>query len=129
MTDEEKAQLSSVLDGLYARFLAVVAVGRPDLTEEEIHGLADGRIYSAVQARENGLIDAIGDLPGAVEVAEERAGIETSRVVAYHRSNQWRENLYSMSAAPAPALSPWALLGPVSEPTFLYLWWPGARLR
>ena len=129
MTEQERAQLSSVLDGLYARFLEVVAAGRPDLSEEEIRGLADGRIYNAVQARESGLIDAIGDLPRAVEVAEEKAGIETSRVVIYHRSNQWRENLYSMSAAPAPALSPWTLLGPVSEPTFLYLWWPGVRLR
>jgi protease-4 len=129
MTEEERAQLSSVLDGLYARFLEVVAAGRPNLSSEEIHDLADGRIFSAAQAEENGLIDAIGDLPGAVEVAEEKAGIETSRVVVYGRANEWRETLYSMSAAPAPTGSPWAILGPRSEPAFLYLWRPGARLR
>jgi protease-4 len=129
MTDEEKAQLSSVLDSLYQRFLEVVAAGRPDLTREEIRELADGRIYSAVQAEANGLIDALGDLPGAVEKAEAMAGLENSRVVAYGRPHEWRENLYSMSAAPAAMVSPWAVLGPVSEPNFLYLWWPGARLR
>jgi protease-4 len=129
MTDDERAQLTSVLDALYARFLEVVAAGRPDLSREEIEEHADGRIFSAAQAEANGLIDAIGDLPGAVKVAEERAGIETSRVVAYGRPDEWRENLYSMSATPVPAVSPWSILGPQSEPTFLYLWWPGARLR
>jgi protease-4 len=129
MTENEKAQLGSVLDSLYARFLEVVATGRPGLSREEVRELSDGRIFSAAQAEANGLIDAIGDLPGAVEVAEEKAGIETSRVVVYSRPEEWRENLYSMSAAPAPAVSPWAILGPVSEPTFLYLWWPGARLH
>ena len=129
MTDGERAQLSSVLDGLYARFLEVVERGRPDLSSEEVRALADGRIFSAVQAEANGLIDGVGDLPGAVDLAEERAGIETSRVVAYGRPDEWRENLYSMGALPEPTASPWALLSPVSEPGFLYLWWPGARLR
>ena len=128
MSEDERAQLASVLDALYARFLEVVAAGRPDLSPEEIRSLADGRIYSAAQAEANGLIDAVGDLPGAVEVAEKRAGIETSRVVAYGRPGEWRENLYSMRAEPAPSASPWAVFGPVSEPGFLYLWWPGARL-
>jgi protease-4 len=129
MTDGERAQLSSVLDGLYARFLEVVEAGRPDLSSEEVRALADGRIFSAVQAEANGLIDGVGDLPGAVDLAEERAGIETSRVVAYGRPDEWRENLYSMSARPEPTASPWAILSPVSEPAFLYLWWPGARLH
>jgi protease-4 len=129
MSEEERAQLTSVLDSLYARFLEVVEAGRPDLSPEEIRGLADGRIFSAAQAEANGLVDAIGDLPGAVELAEERAGIEKSRVVAYGRPDEWRENLYSMNTMPDPTLSPWAVLGPVSEPAFLYLWWPGARLR
>lgn len=129
MTEEERAQLASVLDGLYARFLDVVAAGRPNLSREEIRGLADGRIYSAAQAEANGLVDAIGDLPGAVKLAEERAGIERSRVVAYGRPNEWRENLYSVSTAISEMESPWDLLGPISRPAFLYLWWPGARLR
>ncbi len=124
MTEEERAQLGSVLDGLYVRFLEVVAAGRPNLSSEEIRDVAGGRIFSAAQAEENGLIDAIGDLPGAVEVAEEKAGIENSRVVVYGRPNEWRETLYSVSAAPAPTLSPWAILGPRSEPAFLYLWRP-----
>jgi len=129
MSEEERAQLSSVLDSLYARFLEVVEAGRPDLSPEEIRALADGRIFSAAQAEANGLVDAVGDLPGAVELAEERAGIETSRVVTYGRPDEWRENLYSMNARPEPTVSPWALLGPVREPAFLYLWSPGARLH
>lgn len=129
MTDSEREQLTAILDSLHARFVDVVVAGRPDLTADRVRELADGRIFSAQQAEANGLIDAIGDLPGAVKLAEERAGIERSRVVVYARPQEWRENLYSMTAAPLPALSPWALFDPVSEPSFLYLWWPGARFR
>jgi protease-4 len=129
MTEEERAQLGSVLDGLYQRFLEVVAAGRPGLSAEEVRELGDGRIFSATQAKARGLIDGIGDLPSAVEVAEAKAGLESSRVVVYGRVHEWRENLYSMTAPPAPAASPWAFLGPVTEPTFLYLWQPGALLH
>jgi len=129
MTEDERAQLGSVLDSLYARFLEVVVAGRPGLAPEEIRDLADGRVFSAAQAEANGLVDAIGDLPGAVELAESKAGIETSRVVAYGRPREWRENLYSMTAAPASTASPWGTLAPLGEPGFLYLWWPGASLH
>jgi len=129
MTEHERAQLSSVLDSLYARFLEVVVAGRPGLSPEEIRDLADGRVFSAAQAEANGLIDAIGDLPGAVELAESKAGLETSRVVAYGRPQEWRENLYSMTAAPASTAPPWGTLAPLSKPGFLYLWWPGASSR
>jgi protease-4 len=129
MTDGEREQLTAILDSLHARFIDVVREGRPDLTVDQVQALADGRIFSARQAEANGLVDVIGDLPGAVELAEEQAGIDRSRVVAYARPQEWRENLYSMSAAPLPTVSPWALFDPVSEPSFLYLWWPGARYR
>ncbi len=128
MSPEERMQLQSVLDDLFERFVTVVAQGRSELDAEAIARLADGRIYSAVQALESGLVDEIGDLSDAVAAAEKAAGLGSSRVVTYHRPREYRKNLYSVAAPAgdfdfgwAPA---WSRLLP--SPAFLYLWTPGA---
>ncbi len=126
MRADEKAQLQSVLDQMQARFEGVVVAGRPELDAAEVAALADGRIYSAEQALEAGLVDSLDGLPAAIEEAERRAGLERSRVVVFHRPGAYRANLFSTPPAPSPAvLDPAALLGPLREPGFLYLWWPG----
>lgn len=59
MTSEEKDILQSVLDDSFDRFVNIVKDGR-DMSESKVRELADGRIYSAQQAEDNGLIDEIG---------------------------------------------------------------------
>ncbi|MDJ0867328.1 MAG: signal peptide peptidase SppA [Myxococcota bacterium] len=128
MRSAEREQLQSVLEDMHARFVRVVVAGRPNLDESAVEALADGRIYSAHQAKEAGLVDDIGDLPAAVKEAESRAGLEESRVVVYHRPREWRENLYTRLPTPAPsplAFDLKSLLGPLATPGFLYLWAPG----
>jgi protease-4 len=121
MTEAERAQLQSVVDDLQARFLEVVRAGRPRLDAEAVARLADGRIYTARQAKEAGLVDEIGYLPETVKEVERRAGLSTSRVVVYHRPRELRENLYSASAGPVPRAAAEGL----ARPAFLYLWAPG----
>ena len=58
MNDEQVAIYQSIEDESYERFVEIVADGR-GMTSEEVKQLADGRIYSAKQALENGLIDEI----------------------------------------------------------------------
>jgi protease-4 len=130
MRPDERAQLQGVIDQLSARFQDVVAQGRPGLTREQIHTLADGRVYTAEQAKQAGLVDAIGYLEDGIAEAKRRAGLSEARVVTYHRGRESRENIYSELAPP------WrlglggldlaaSLLSPVRGPGFLYLWWPG----
>ncbi|MFQ5696882.1 MAG: signal peptide peptidase SppA [Myxococcota bacterium] len=95
MRPDERAQLQSVIDDLYARFREVVAAGRPSLDEAAIAKLADGRIFTARQALAAGLIDEIGYLEDSVAETERRAGIEHSRVVVYHSPREYKQNLYS----------------------------------
>ena len=128
MAPAERAQLQSVIDDLYGRFLEVLRAGRPGLDPAAAARLADGRIYSARQAREAGLVDDIGYLSDAVAELERRAGLHESRVIAYRRPREWSENLYSEADVPEPrarleAGDPLASLLPA--PGFLYLWWPG----
>lgn len=128
-TPEERAQLQSVIDDLHARFLEVVMNGRPALDEDRVRALADGRIYSAPQALEAGLVDAIGDVEAAVESAKERAGLEEAQVVTYHRQREWRRNLYTEGPRAPTLRVDWGeLLGAkLPRPGFHYLWWPVAR--
>lgn len=126
MREVERAQLQSVLDDLYQRFKQVVEQGRPDLGPERVAALADGRVFSATQAMQQGLIDGIVDLPGAVAEARRRAGVDRARVVTYHRRREWRETLYTAPPGPAPGvLEALSFLEGLQTPAFLYLWRPG----
>lgn len=95
MREDERLALQSVIDDLYGRFREIVTAGRPALQSTDLDRVANGRIFSASQALENGLIDEIGYLDDAVEAAEERAGIHESRVVTYHLPSEYRDNLYT----------------------------------
>lgn len=65
MTKEQKAIFQSLVDEAYEQFVGIVADGR-NMTVKEVKKLADGRIYTAQQALDNGLIDRIGTLEDAV---------------------------------------------------------------
>jgi protease-4 len=95
MTDEERGILQKVVDETYERFVTVVKEGRPHLTEVEIRGLADGRIFTAKEAQEKGLVDEIGYLPDALEMAMKEARLQDARLVVYVRPGEYRNNFYS----------------------------------
>ena len=65
MTEEQKAIFQSLVDESYEQFVGIVAEGR-NMTVEEVKILADGRIYTAKQALDNGLIDQIGTYEEAI---------------------------------------------------------------
>jgi protease-4 len=124
LTSEERAIFQEVIDRLYGRFVSVVARGRR-LDEARVRALADGRIYTAQEALDLGLVDRIGYLEDAIALAKEAAGLKEARVVTYHRPRQYRATIYSGGDGPAPAWTPADLARlVVSGPRFLYLWWP-----
>jgi protease-4 len=75
MTEAETAQLDAMIGEMYGTFTAKVAEGRkldPERTEE----LARGRIWSGLAAQSRGLVDGLGGLSRAIEVAREKAKFE-----------------------------------------------------
>ena len=64
LTDEQKDIYQGLVDDAFDKFVAVVAEGR-DMTDAEVRKIADGRVYTAGQALDNGLIDAVGELEEA----------------------------------------------------------------
>ncbi len=131
MRPDERALLQSVVDDLYARFREVVAQGRPELSPERIAALADGRVFTARQAQEAGLVDRIGYLEDAVLALEERLGAEESQLVVYHRRGDYRASAYTRSPLPATIVDVDLidLGGPPLDAGFYYLWPPAIRLR
>jgi len=130
MTPEEKKILQSVIDGMYERFLDVVMEGRPGaFTREELRTIADGRIYNADQALKLKLIDRIGYMEEAVELAKEKAGIKDARIVTYSQPRAYKNNIYSglLSNAPETVNLINIDAGPLSGRVgldFMYLWTP-----
>lgn len=129
MTAEEKAIFQGVIDSFYQRFLTVVQEGRPQLSAEQLKKLADGRIYTGEQAKEAGLVDEIGYLDEAIELAKKKAGLSEARVVTYRRRGEYQNNVYSRLLAPSTGLSSLASMDLLSlvrggNPQFMYLWMP-----
>ncbi|MBN1489504.1 MAG: signal peptide peptidase SppA [Phycisphaerae bacterium] len=131
MTDAERAVFQGLIDEFYDRFVSIVATGRPNLTEAKVREFSDGRVWTASQALELGLIDGIGTLHEAIGLAKEMAGLSRVRVVTYHRPLAWKPTVYAEAPA-GPASSQFnvlnvnmagRLLNP--QPMFMYLWSPG----
>lgn len=78
---ERDLMQQSIEDG-YDVFITRVADGR-GMTKEEIDNIGQGRVWSAYDAKEIGLVDLFGDVRDAVQLAKQMAGIEEYRLVAY----------------------------------------------
>jgi protease-4 len=127
MSDSERAHLQTIVDSLDARFREVVATGRPELAASGLDAVADGRIFSAAQALEVGLIDQIASIEVAIERARALAELETAQVVIYHRPGEWRANVYSRAVtAESPGFELPSWLGEGPSAGFHYLWLPAA---
>ncbi len=74
LSDDDRQILQTVIDDAYGRFVQVVAEGR-GIEAESVRKFADGRIFTAKQAKDLKLIDGFGDLPEAIELAADLGGI------------------------------------------------------
>ncbi len=70
LTDEQRAIMQSVADEAYTQFTTIVAESR-NMDLNKVQELADGRIYTALQAKENGLIDNVDSLENTIISMEE----------------------------------------------------------
>jgi len=75
MTDAEKRYMQKIINDMYNIFIDDVARGR-NMTRADVLTLADGRVYTGYDAKENGLIDDFGNLYDAADKAAELAGIK-----------------------------------------------------
>jgi protease-4 len=132
LSDEERIVLEGIIEHHSEQFFEVVRKGRKTIDEQKMAELSDGRVFTAGQALEQGLIDKVGYLDDGIKWAKEMAGIKKSRVVIYNRPSSYMPNAYGVAAASSEGISPlvnlelpdWLDAGGAQ---FLYLWQPAVE--
>lgn len=82
MTEAEKRKMQSNTEATYQIFLNRVAEGR-NMKVEDVHKIAQGRVWTGEDAINVGLVDKLGDLDDAMVTAAKMAGLEEYRTVVY----------------------------------------------
>jgi protease-4 len=83
---------SSIEDG-YETFISRVAEGR-GMHPDSVKKVASGRVWTGTQAKERGLVDVLGGLNTAVEIAATKINAgDDYRVIYYPQQKTWIENL------------------------------------
>lgn len=82
MKADEREYIESVIDKIYDTFLSRVAEGR-NMTKEQVHEIAQGRVWTGVMAKEVGLVDILGGLEDAIAYAAKEASLTEYKIREY----------------------------------------------
>ena len=110
LTAEEEGIMQQLVDDYYEQFIEVVAEGR-GLGKEQVRSLATGQLYTGAEAKELGLVDELGGLDTAIDLAAELAGIATPKVEYYRHEPSLLESLLGMGLGDLANLAHMRLLG------------------
>ena len=100
---------------------------RTGLSTNAAETISDGRILTADQALQLGLVDRIGYLQDTLQAVGQRFGAGGARVIMYRRPQEFAENIYSAAPPIASQLNMINLdlgAGPHASPQFMYMWRP-----
>jgi protease-4 len=127
---DQHDKLQSIIESFYRGFIERAAQSR-HMTPEQIDAIGRGRVWTGAQARERGLVDALGGLDTAVALAKEKAGIpadEDVELVSYGPRRSLYEALTgSFRGAELNAMT--ALLGGAEGQALASLSAPGRLFR
>jgi protease IV len=97
-TEEQKQKLQEDMDQFYKTFIGKVAEGRK-MSVEAVDKIAQGRIWTGLKGKELGLVDEIGGMEKAVEVAKKLANIPDNKdvnLVDYPKSKPFLQALINV---------------------------------
>lgn len=89
--DQQRAIVDRVLDRIYDRFVTLVSESR-GMSWDEVDAIGRGRVFTGVQARENGLVDEVGGFDIALTEAKGLAGIDVDaevHLVDFPKAKPW----------------------------------------
>jgi protease-4 len=128
-TPPQRARVQDYMQGFYDSFVEKAAESRKT-TPEKIDAVAQGRVWTGQQAREHGLVDALGGLGTAVRIAKERAGIDADEdveLVIYPARRSIYEALTEQFGS--GPLSAWSLLAGAEQRAIAALTMPARLFR
>ena len=77
----ERAKIKEVIEDIYSTFISHVAEGR-DMSTAVVNDIGQGRVWSGYDAKQRGLVDVLGGLETAIDIAAELAKISDYRIVS-----------------------------------------------
>lgn len=90
MNDGEKGLMQMYVNNGYKLFLTRCSDGR-GISMEELDKIAQGRVWTGSTAKELGLVDELGGLDKALEIAVAKAGVDAYTVMNYPKKRaSWR---------------------------------------
>ncbi len=110
MSNEERAMLQSMINRTYEQFIDAImnarvnrkdgySVKKANLTEDNLHQYADGRIFTGIQAQKLGFIDSIGGLEdakkGIRKIVQKKFGIYRKIPIVQYNSPSGLNLLFS----------------------------------
>jgi protease-4 len=84
MPEDVKSSIQASVDEVYKKFVTTVSENR-DMSYEEVHAIAKGRIWSGEQALQIGLVDEIGNINDAIFYAAEILELDDYQKVTYKK--------------------------------------------
>lgn len=85
MREDEKLYIQALVDGMYEKFAGIVSEARNIPIEKLRDGIADGRIFPGIKAKEVGLVDETGYAEDALSALKKRAGISKAKTIHYQK--------------------------------------------
>ena len=86
-TDDEESRMQALVDELYDSFVSKVAAARR-MDQDQVRTFATGEVFTGRKARELGLVDDLGDLDTALEMAARLGGVPLQRRPKYIRARR-----------------------------------------
>jgi len=102
---QQVSRLQQLMERTYSTFITHVAAGRR-LNRRAVEGVAGGRVWTGAAAKKIGLVDELGGLDKAVEIARHEAGIGSRETVAvdfYPPPPSWLDLLFAKREPRLPA--------------------------
>lgn len=99
MSDDEKKMLQKFAEQIHNQFIEAIVEGR-QMEEAVVKSFADGRIMTGETAKDIGLIDRLGNLEDAVEIAGELSGIEGKITKVYPKEKPFSFLKYIIGTSP-----------------------------
>ena len=112
MNDGEKGLMQMYVNQGYDLFLTRCSDGR-GIGKEELDKIAQGRVWTGSTAKELGLVDELGGLDKAVEIAIAKSGVDAYTVMSYPKKESFLESL--MNTNPGKYVKARMLNGKVGE--------------
>jgi len=82
INDNQRNFIKESIQSIYSLFTNRVVEGR-NMTQEAVHNIAQGRVWTGADALKNGLVDELGGLDAALEYAAKLTEIEDYKIIQY----------------------------------------------